>query len=97
MEMLYGFPTLKVDSDGTYVFTAPLATGALPLIHLGDLGAYALWIFQHPAKSNGLNLEIATEHVGWKYLVSSFTLATGKPCRQAEARRFAETSTINSQ
>jgi hypothetical protein len=82
MELLFQLLKPKVDiSTGEYVFTAPLASGAIPLIHLEDLGHYALWIFDNPEKSTGLNLEIATEHVGWDYLASTFTAVTGKPAR----------------
>ena len=81
MESLSELYRPTVDSSGTYVFAAPLDDGALPLIHLDDLGAYVLWILENPAKSNGMNLEISTEHVTWKDLARTFTVVTGKPAK----------------
>jgi len=49
------------------------------LIHLEDLGRYARWIFDHPERSIGLDLEIATAHVGYQELTESFTRVTKKP------------------
>ena len=69
------------DAEGTYVFRAPLNDGAVPFIHLDDLALYVRWIINTPEESVGLNLKIATEHVGYAYLAESFTAATGKPAR----------------
>jgi hypothetical protein len=65
--------------NGVYTFTLPLANGAMPLIHLDDLGLYALWIFTHPEDARGLNLEIATAHVTGEDMAAAFTAATGRP------------------
>jgi len=51
------------------------------MISLEDLGWYARWIFDNPSESSGLNLRIATEHVGWEALAKTFTKVTGKPAR----------------
>jgi hypothetical protein len=67
------------DVDGTYVFRAPLGDGAVPYIHLDDLGLYVRWIFDTPSESVGLNLKIAAEHVGYAYLAETFTAVTSKP------------------
>jgi hypothetical protein len=69
------------DTDGTYVFRAPLGDGAVPYIHLDDLGLYVRWIFDTPSESVGLNLKITTEHVGYAYLAETFTAEIGKPAR----------------
>jgi len=61
--------------------TSSQGTGAVPLIHLDDLGEYARWIFDNPSRSVGMDLEIATQHVGWAYLAETFTNVTGKPAR----------------
>ncbi|KAH8817223.1 hypothetical protein F5884DRAFT_819004 [Xylogone sp. PMI_703] len=78
MELLFEFLQPKKAPDGTYVFAAPLGTGAVALIHLEDLGSYARWIFDHKSETNGMDLEIATQHVTWSYLASAFTKVTGK-------------------
>lgn len=75
-EMLRPFP--DPDDAETMVFSVPLGAGKPPLIALEDLGRYALWMFDHPDKSSGLNLRISTEDVGWGYLAKSFTEVTGR-------------------
>ncbi|KAH6871534.1 hypothetical protein B0T10DRAFT_417228 [Thelonectria olida] len=71
----------KKDESGTYVFAVPLGNGASPMIHLEDLGLYARWIFDNPAASTGINLEVATTHVSLDDLVQTFQNVTGKPVR----------------
>ena len=61
-----------------YVFAAPLHDGALPMVHLEDLGRYVLWALENPSVSNGLTFGVATEHVTWSHLVESFVKHTGK-------------------
>ena len=63
---------------GTLVFAAPLGEGKCPLIHLQDYGAYARWILDTPARSNGLNLHVATEDIAWKDLAAVFMTVTGQ-------------------
>lgn len=71
----------KKDESGTYVFAVPLGNGASPMIHLEDLGLFARWIFDNPVESRGINLEVATTHVGLDDLVQSFQEVTGKPAK----------------
>jgi len=78
MEMLYeGMFTPITLEDGTLVFAHPMGDGKVPMIHLDDIGRYARWIFDHPEESNGMDLEVATEHVGWHYLVECVQKITG--------------------
>lgn len=79
MEMLYdGMFVPRQQPDGTLVFAHPIGDGQVPMVHLDDIGRYARWIFDHPEESNGMDLEVATEHVGWKYLVECVQRVTGK-------------------
>jgi len=79
MEMLYDGMFAPVTlPDGTLVFAHPIGEGRVPMIHLDDLGRYARWIFDHREEANGMNLEIATEHVGWRSLVACVEKVTGK-------------------
>lgn len=39
--------------------------------------AYARWLFDHKIEEDGMDLEVATEHVDWSYLASTFTQVTG--------------------
>ncbi|OJJ70525.1 hypothetical protein ASPBRDRAFT_56314 [Aspergillus brasiliensis CBS 101740] len=75
-EFLRPFPDSE-DPD-TMVFKAPLGDGKCPLIYLEDYGAYARWIFDHPDRSNGLDLHVATEDIGWKDLAAVFEEVTGR-------------------
>ena len=71
-------PRPSPDNPELMVFAAPLGKGQPPLIHLADLGRYARWLFDNPERSNGMNLMVATENVGWEYLAKTFTEVTGK-------------------
>lgn len=75
-EFLRPFPDPQDPS--TLVFAAPLGAGKCPLIYLEDYGAYARWILDTPAESNGLELHVATEDIGWKDLAAAFTEVTGQ-------------------
>lgn len=57
VEMLSERHRPEKDTDGTYVFRAPLGDGAVTYINLDDLGLYVRWIFDTPSESVGLNLE----------------------------------------
>ena len=76
--MLWELFRPKQDADGTYVFQMPLQDGAIPLVHLEDLGPYVHWIFSHIDQSAELNLKVAIEHVPLDLIVSSFAKVTGK-------------------
>jgi uncharacterized protein YbjT (DUF2867 family) len=81
MDMLFEFLRPRPQPDGSYVFAAPIGDGAIPLIALEDLGYYCRWLFDHPDKSAGLDLEIATQDVSWHELAATFTEVTGKPAK----------------
>lgn len=73
LEMLWeGMFLPKKQQDGTFVWNQPIGDGAVPMISLDDLGRYTRWIFDNPQRSDGMDLEIATEHVTWDNLVKSF-------------------------
>ena len=75
-ELLRPFP--DPSDPTTLVFAAPLGAGKCPLIYLEDYGAYARWIFDTPARSNGLELHVATEDIGWRNLAALFAELTGQ-------------------
>lgn len=80
-EMLSASQRPKRDEGGVYVFRMPLGEGAVTYIHLDDLALYAKWLFDHPEESQGMDLKVATEHVGGKYLAETFERVTGKRAR----------------
>jgi hypothetical protein len=59
--------------DGTFVFRLPLGDGAIPFVHLDDLGHYVNWIFANPNESAGVNVKVAVAHVPGAYLAEIFT------------------------
>jgi hypothetical protein len=67
-----------IDGEEVLVFQAPVGKGKPPMIFLEDLGQYARWLVDNPERSNGMNLKIATENVGWEDVAKSFTAVTGK-------------------
>ena len=79
-ELLAPFPEV-VDGEKTYVFKAPLGSGAPPMIYLEDLGRYCKWLFDHPEKADGMNLKIATKQISWENVAKSFSEVTGKKSR----------------
>ncbi|KAM0148831.1 hypothetical protein ACHAQE_004402 [Botrytis cinerea] len=81
MEMLNELLAPHPDKDDpeTLAFVAPLGPkGSAPLIALEDFGKYARWVFDHPNRSNGLNLHVASQEVVWADIPAAFTEATGK-------------------
>jgi len=73
LEMLWeGMFLPQQRADGTFVFPHPIGDGAVPMISLDDLGRYARWIFDNPERADGMDLEIATQHVTWNNLIESF-------------------------
>lgn len=78
-EILRPFP--DPSDPEAFVFNLPLGDARCPLIYLPDYGRYARWIFDTPARSNGLNLHVATEDIAWKDLAVAFTEVTGKKAR----------------
>jgi hypothetical protein len=56
-------------------------TGAVPHIALEDAGHYVRWIFDNPARANGMDLAVATEHVHYGELAAAFSRVTGKPAQ----------------
>jgi hypothetical protein len=79
IESLNEYYRPKENAEGVHIFHLPIADGAMPFIHLADLGRYALWALENPSKSNGVDLEIATVHATGNDLATAFTTATGKP------------------
>jgi len=74
-------PKLKAEptsGEPQFLFEVPLGDGAIPMIHLDDLGEYARWIFDHPEQSAGIELKVATQHVGFKEVAEAFNRVTGK-------------------
>lgn len=73
------FGPLYQRKDGTYVFASPIENGHVNMTALSDLGFWARYTFDHRAETSAKDLEIASDIVGWDYLVETFTKVTGQP------------------
>ncbi|KAJ9609172.1 hypothetical protein H2200_006944 [Cladophialophora chaetospira] len=67
--------------DGVVTWRFPLGDGAVVHVSLDDCEHYVRWIFDHPERSNGLDLEVAIDHIHYKDLAAAFQKVTGKPAR----------------
>lgn len=83
MEMAISAMTPMTPSmeDGVLTWRVPLGQGAVPHVSLEDCGYYARWLFDHPERANGMNLEVAIEHVQYDRLAAAFEKFTGHPAR----------------
>ena len=98
MEMLFdGVFVPRIQPDGTLVYAHPIGEGKVPMVHLDDIGKYARWIFEHPEKSNGMDLEVATAHVGWQELVDCVQRVAGKKavCLNIDQKQFFANSPMS--
>jgi len=71
-------PTVE---DGIVTWRVPLGEGAVPHVALEDCGYYVRWLFDHPQLANGMDLEVAIEHVAYADLAAAFEKVTGHPAR----------------
>jgi hypothetical protein len=50
-------------------------------VALDDCGYYVRWLFDHPDRANGMDLEVAIEHVRYADLAAAFERVTGHPAQ----------------
>ncbi|WP_157019142.1 NmrA family NAD(P)-binding protein [Mesorhizobium xinjiangense] len=83
MEMAISAMTPMTPSveDGVVTWRVPLGDGAVPHVALDDCGYYARWLFDNAERANGMNLEVAIEHVGYRELATAFENVTGHPAK----------------
>ncbi|KAL6230167.1 hypothetical protein BDW75DRAFT_248895 [Aspergillus navahoensis] len=84
IDMAIGHRTLMtpyVDGDGVVIWAVPLGQGAVPHVCLQDCGVYVRWLFENREEANGMNLEVAIEHVHYEDLAWAFEKVTGHPAR----------------
>src|ERR1700747_3203299 len=67
--------------DGVVTWRVPLGEGAVPHVALEDCGYYVRWLFDHPERANGLDLEVAVDDIAYADLASAFERVTGHPAR----------------
>ncbi len=71
-------PTIE---DGIVTWRVPLGAGAVVHVALEDCAYYVRWLFDHPDRANGMDLEVAIEHVEYAELAAAFERVTGHPAR----------------
>ncbi|KAI9714796.1 MAG: hypothetical protein M1820_000085 [Bogoriella megaspora] len=74
-------PTLE---DGVVTWRVPLGDSAVAHVALKDCGHYVRWLFDHPDRANGLDLEVAIDHIRYADLATAFEKVTGKPARYVD-------------
>jgi hypothetical protein len=74
-------PMSPVVEQGTVMWKVPLGDGAVPHVALDDCAHYARWIFDHRDRANGMNLEVAIDHISYHNLAAAFEKVTGHPAR----------------
>ena len=77
-ETLMMTPTVE---DGVVTWRVPLGEGAVPHVSLEDCGYYVRWLFDHPERANGMDLEVAIDDVAYADLAAAFEKVTGHPAR----------------
>jgi hypothetical protein len=77
-------PMTPMLEGGVVTWRVPLGSGAVPHVALEDCGFYARWLFDHAGRANGMNLEVAIEHVPYQRLAEAFTMITGYPAQYVD-------------
>ncbi|KAI1204840.1 NAD(P)-binding protein [Annulohypoxylon truncatum] len=72
---------VSVEDGVAATWRLPLGHGAVPFVALDDCGYYVKWLFDHPSRANGLDLEVAIAHVSRAELARAFEQVTGHPAR----------------
>jgi hypothetical protein len=67
-------PTVE---DGVVTWRVPLGDGAVTHVALEDCGYYVRWLFDHPGRANGMDLEVAIADIPYSELAAAFTKVTG--------------------
>jgi hypothetical protein len=70
--------------DGVVTWRVPVGDGAVVHVALDDCEHYARWLFDHPERSNGMDLEVAIEHIHYADLAKAFEKVTGHPARYVD-------------
>lgn len=81
MAIATGTPMTPSVEDGVAVWRVPLGDGAVPHVALEDCGHYVRWLLDNQEEANGMDLEVAIEHVKYDSLVEAFSKVTGSPAK----------------
>lgn len=70
-----------VIEDNVVIWRVPLGEGAVAHVALDDCAHYVRWLFDHQDESNGMDLEVAIDHVTYHDIAAAFTKVTGKAAK----------------
>ncbi|MEE2853702.1 MAG: NmrA family NAD(P)-binding protein [Actinomycetota bacterium] len=79
-----GTPMTPTVEDGGLTWRVPLGDGAVPHVSLEDCGYYVRWLFDHPERANGMDLEVAVDDIAYADLAAAFEKVTGRPARYVD-------------
>jgi NmrA-like family protein len=74
-------PMTPTVEDGVVTWRVPLGEGAVPHVAIDDCGYYVRWLFDHPERANGMDLEVAIDHMTYADLAAAFEKVTGHPAQ----------------
>lgn len=83
IEMSIGASTIMspVIEDDVVLWRVPLGEGAVAHVALDDCAHYVRWLLDHQDESNGMDLEVAIDHVTYHDIAAAFTKVTGKAAK----------------
>lgn len=67
--------------DGVVTWRMPLQDGAVAHFALSDGGVFCRWLFDNAERANGMDLEVAMDHVHYHDLAAAFAKVTGHPAK----------------
>jgi hypothetical protein len=71
-------PTIE---EGVVTWRMPLGDGAVPHVSLEDCEVYVRWLFDNQERANGMDLEVAIDHISYDDLAKAFEKISGQPAR----------------
>ncbi|EFY84568.1 hypothetical protein J3459_012787 [Metarhizium acridum] len=86
MVLAAGTPMSPRVEDQVVTWRVPLGDGAVAHVDLDDCAHYVRWLFDHQARANGMNLEVAIDLIDYRDLARAFETVTG------HAARYIDTS-----
>jgi uncharacterized protein YbjT (DUF2867 family) len=76
-----GTPMTPRMEEGVLTWRVPLGEGAVVHVSLEDCAYYVRWLFDHADRANGMDLEVAIDHIRYADLAEAFTRVTRHPAR----------------
>ncbi|KAK2027553.1 NmrA-like family protein [Colletotrichum zoysiae] len=83
IEMTISSKTIMTPSVENDIITwrVPLGDGEVGHVSLDDCEYYVRWLFDNPQRSDGMDLEVAIDHIHYADLAAAFEKVTGHPAQ----------------